>query len=182
MYKRQLEHVTYTPAPDIIHEAAGHAPIIANTDYADYLCAYGEVAKKAIQSKHDSELYKIIKKMSDMKEDPNVSKVELKKIEVELLKIDKDFEKWLFRQSIQEGERLKMVDPTPHLKNRYGSATELGKGIDVNEQVISLLSRKSIRVFKDKRISRELLETLIACSQSAPTKSNLQQYSIQAST
>ena len=81
---RTLEHVTYTPAPDIIHEAAGHAPIIANTDYADYLCAYGEVAKKAIQSKHDSELYKIIKKMSDMKEDPNVSKVELKKIEVEL--------------------------------------------------------------------------------------------------
>ena len=46
---RTLEHVTYTPAPDIIHEAAGHAPIIANTDYADYLCAYGEVAKKAIQ-------------------------------------------------------------------------------------------------------------------------------------
>ena len=60
---------------------------------------------------------------------------------------------------IPEGERLEMVDPTPHLKNRYGSATELGKGIDVNEQVISLLSRKSIRVFKDKRISRELLET-----------------------
>ena len=81
---RTLEHVTYTPAPDIIHEAAGHAPIIANTDYADYLCAYGEVAKKAIQSKHDSELYKIIKKMSDMKEDPNVSKVELKKIEDDL--------------------------------------------------------------------------------------------------
>ena len=59
---RTLEHVTYTPAPDIIHEAAGHAPIIANTDYADHLCAYGEVVKKAIQSKHDSELYKIKKK------------------------------------------------------------------------------------------------------------------------
>ena len=71
-----------------------------------------------------------------------------------------------------------MVDPTPHINDRYGSATELGKGIDVNKQVISLLSRKSIRVFKDKRISREMLETLIACSQSAPTKSNLQQYSI----
>lgn len=73
---------------------------------------------------------------------------------------------------------MEMVDPTPHLKNRYGSATELGKGIDVTEQVIALLSRKSIRVFKDKPISRELLETLLACAQSAPTKSNLQQYSI----
>ncbi len=27
---RQLENIEYTPAPDIIHEGAGHAPIIAN--------------------------------------------------------------------------------------------------------------------------------------------------------
>jgi phenylalanine-4-hydroxylase len=25
---RQLEHIEYTPAPDIIHEGAGHAPIM----------------------------------------------------------------------------------------------------------------------------------------------------------
>ncbi len=81
---RTIEHITYTPAPDIIHEAAGHAPIIANTDYADYLCAYGEVAKKAIQSKQDSELYKIIRKLSEMKEDPNTDQIELKTIEIEL--------------------------------------------------------------------------------------------------
>jgi phenylalanine-4-hydroxylase len=24
---RQLEHIEYTPAPDIIHEGAGHAPL-----------------------------------------------------------------------------------------------------------------------------------------------------------
>jgi phenylalanine-4-hydroxylase len=34
---RQLEHIEYTPAPDIIHEGAGHAPIIANPEYAEYL-------------------------------------------------------------------------------------------------------------------------------------------------
>ena len=34
---RTSKNITYTPAPDIIHEAAGHAPIIANNDYADYL-------------------------------------------------------------------------------------------------------------------------------------------------
>jgi phenylalanine-4-hydroxylase len=33
----QLEHIEYTPAPDIIHEGAGHAPIIANPEYAEYL-------------------------------------------------------------------------------------------------------------------------------------------------
>ena len=37
---RQLENIEYTPAPDIIHEAAGHAPIIANPDYAEYLTTF----------------------------------------------------------------------------------------------------------------------------------------------
>ena len=61
---RTNKHITYTPAPDIIHEAAGHAPIIADNDYAEYLCSYGEVAQKAIQSKYDSDLYDIIRKLS----------------------------------------------------------------------------------------------------------------------
>ena len=30
---RTIKHVSYTPAPDIIHEAAGHAPIIADPEY-----------------------------------------------------------------------------------------------------------------------------------------------------
>ena len=85
---RTNEHITYTPAPDIIHEAAGHAPIIADPDYAEYLCSYGEIAQKAIQSKHDSELYKIIRKMSDMKEDPNTDPTKLKEIENEFEKMD----------------------------------------------------------------------------------------------
>ena len=45
---RTAEHLMYTPAPDIIHETAGHAPIIADEDYANYLCSYGEISKKAI--------------------------------------------------------------------------------------------------------------------------------------
>ena len=47
---RTSKNITYTPAPDIIHEAAGHAPIITDNDYADYLCAYGQIAQKAIES------------------------------------------------------------------------------------------------------------------------------------
>jgi len=45
---RTLEHLTYTPAPDIVHEAAGHAPILADSDYAAYLHHYGEISSKAI--------------------------------------------------------------------------------------------------------------------------------------
>ena len=44
---RQLEHIEYTPAPDIIHESAGHAPIIANPDYAEYLRRLGDIGAKA---------------------------------------------------------------------------------------------------------------------------------------
>ena len=37
---RTIKHITYTPAPDIIHEAAGHAPIIADPEYSEYLRRY----------------------------------------------------------------------------------------------------------------------------------------------
>ena len=84
---RTNEHITYTPAPDIIHEAAGHAPIISDRDYAEYLCSYGEIAKKAIQSKEDSIQYDIIRKLSDMKENPNADPNELKKIEEKFEKV-----------------------------------------------------------------------------------------------
>ena len=87
---RTNKHITYTPAPDIIHEAAGHAPIIADIDYAEYLCSYGEVAQKAIQSKYDSDLYNIIRKLSEMKENPNTAPDELKKIEEEFEKKSSD--------------------------------------------------------------------------------------------
>ena len=38
---RSSEHLTYTPAPDIVHESAGHNPIIINEEYAHYLKEYG---------------------------------------------------------------------------------------------------------------------------------------------
>ena len=31
---RQIHHIEYTPAPDIVHEAAGHAPIIVDQEYS----------------------------------------------------------------------------------------------------------------------------------------------------
>ena len=54
---RTINHIAYTPAPDIIHEAAGHAPIIANPEYAEYLRRFGEIGSKAISSAKDYEMY-----------------------------------------------------------------------------------------------------------------------------
>ncbi len=65
---RQLENIEYTPAPDIIHEGAGHAPIIASPDYAEYLRRFGEIGAKAISSAHDIEMYEAVRALSILKE------------------------------------------------------------------------------------------------------------------
>lgn len=70
---RTINHIEYTPAPDIIHEAAGHAPIIANPEYAEYLRRFGEIGAKAISSAKDYEMYEAIRLLSILKEDPNSS-------------------------------------------------------------------------------------------------------------
>lgn len=67
---RKLENLGYTPSPDIIHEAAGHAPIVADPAYRKYLESYGEVARNAIISKGDLDLYEAIFNLSEIKENP----------------------------------------------------------------------------------------------------------------
>ena len=67
---RTIEHISYTPAPDIIHEAAGHAPIIGNPEYAEYLRRFGEIGSKAISSAKDHQMYEAVRKVSILKEDP----------------------------------------------------------------------------------------------------------------
>ena len=74
---RTIDHIKYTPAPDIIHEAAGHAPIIANPEYAEYLRRFGEIGSKAISSAKDYEMYEAIRLLSILKENPNSSQKEI---------------------------------------------------------------------------------------------------------
>lgn len=68
---RTLDHIEYTPAPDIIHESAGHAPILAMPEFAAYLKEIGEAGSKAFSSKKDVELYEAIRHLSIIKEDPS---------------------------------------------------------------------------------------------------------------
>lgn len=78
---RQLEHIEYTPAPDIIHEGAGHAPIIANPEYAEYLRRFGEIGCKAISSSRDYEMYEAIRLLSILKEAEGTPQNEIDAIE-----------------------------------------------------------------------------------------------------
>ena len=74
---RQIHHIEYTPAPDIVHEAAGHAPIIVDREYSNYLQRFGEVGAKAMSSKKDFELYQAIRHLSILKEQPNADPKEV---------------------------------------------------------------------------------------------------------
>lgn len=81
---RQLENIEYTPAPDIIHEAAGHAPIIANPDYAEYLRRFGEIGSKAILSSHDNAMYEAVRKLSILKEAKSSTQAKIEEAEKEV--------------------------------------------------------------------------------------------------
>ncbi len=74
---RTINHIEYTPAPDIIHEAAGHSPIIANPEYAEYLRRFGEIGSKAISSSKDYKMYEAVRLLSILKENPSSSSKEI---------------------------------------------------------------------------------------------------------
>ncbi|ERI06734.1 aromatic amino acid hydroxylase [Aneurinibacillus aneurinilyticus] len=67
---RTHEHIAYTPAPDILHEAAGHAPILKDKKYASFVKLIGALGAKAMSTKEDYNLYEAIRHLSMVKEDP----------------------------------------------------------------------------------------------------------------
>ena len=86
---RTLDHLLYTPAPDIVHEAAGHAPILIHPEFAAYLKDYAQVAKKAIISQEDLNLYEAIRDLSDIKECATSTPEEIKAAEEKLDQVSK---------------------------------------------------------------------------------------------
>ncbi|MEZ4871884.1 MAG: aromatic amino acid hydroxylase [Bdellovibrionales bacterium] len=84
---RTVDHIHYTPAPDIVHESAGHAPILINQDFSNYLRSYATIAKKSIFSKEDLELYDAIRDLSDIKENPRSTPEDIKKCEDRLITV-----------------------------------------------------------------------------------------------
>ena len=84
---RQINHIEYTPAPDIIHESAGHAPIIADADYNSYLSYIGSIGAKAMFSAKDFELYEAIRALSILKEAVDAPEFEIERAEDHLKQI-----------------------------------------------------------------------------------------------
>ena len=81
---RTIDHMLYTPAPDIIHESAGHAPFIIDVDYAEYLERVGNFGRRVITNKGDIEIYEAIRHLSIVKESPNATASEIEAAETRL--------------------------------------------------------------------------------------------------
>jgi phenylalanine-4-hydroxylase len=86
---RPIDQIGYTPAPDIIHEAAGHAPIIADPEYANYLREFGVIGSKAFSSPFDMKIYEAIRHLSILKADPYTSKETIEAADAELSELSK---------------------------------------------------------------------------------------------
>jgi phenylalanine-4-hydroxylase len=86
---RPLNQIGYTPAPDIIHEAAGHAPIIADPEYAQYLKNIGFIGSKAFSSALDYELFEAIRLLSILKTNPYSSAKSILDASLEIENLEK---------------------------------------------------------------------------------------------
>ncbi|PKR77280.1 phenylalanine 4-monooxygenase [Halalkalibacillus sediminis] len=74
---RKLENIQYTPAPDIIHEAAGHAPILCDETYSKYVKLFGEIGKKAIATKEEHEHFEALRTYSNLLEKGDATEEEI---------------------------------------------------------------------------------------------------------
>ncbi|WP_131926120.1 aromatic amino acid hydroxylase [Hazenella coriacea] len=66
---RKVENIEYTPAPDVIHEAAGHAPILFDDKYASFVKRIGEIGAKAFATKAEHEVFEAVRHLSIVMED-----------------------------------------------------------------------------------------------------------------
>ena len=82
---RQLNHIEYTPAPDIIHESAGHAPMLVNPEYAAFLKRFGEIGAKAISLPSNMKMFNAIRKLSILKESKDPKEASILEAQQEII-------------------------------------------------------------------------------------------------
>ena len=81
---RTWQHIFYTPAPDIVHEAVGHVPFLTNPVFSKFLEKYAQTVLKAVMSEEDLKKYEAIRDLSDLKENPKSTLKQIQKQEQKL--------------------------------------------------------------------------------------------------
>src|SRR5579872_5730974 len=78
---RTRDHLVYTPAPDILHEAAGHAPILPDPGFSAYLRRIGDLGRQAFTLPEEGEVFRAIRELSEVKERPGAPADEVTRAE-----------------------------------------------------------------------------------------------------
>ncbi|PFK45760.1 phenylalanine 4-monooxygenase [Bacillus cereus] len=86
---RKVENIEYTPAPDIVHEAAGHAPILLDPTYAKYVKRFGQIGAKAFSTKEEHEAFEAVRTLTIVKESPTSTLEEVAAAEKEVIEKQK---------------------------------------------------------------------------------------------
>ncbi|MBO1579220.1 aromatic amino acid hydroxylase [Bacillus sp. XF8] len=86
---RKVENIEYTPAPDIVHEAAGHAPILFDPTYAKYVKRFGQIGAKAFSTKEEHDAFEAVRTLTIVKESPTSTPEEVAAAENEVIEKQK---------------------------------------------------------------------------------------------
>ncbi|WP_113926577.1 aromatic amino acid hydroxylase [Bacillus sp. P14.5] len=78
---RKISNIEYTPAPDILHEAAGHAPILFDDTYSEFVKKIGAAGAKAFATKEEHEAFEAVRQLTIIKESAESTEEEIEKAE-----------------------------------------------------------------------------------------------------
>ncbi len=78
---RTLQHIEYTPAPDIIHEAAGHAPLLTDERFGSFVKEFGRIGAKALGTKAGSDVFDALRRLTILMESPDSTPEEIAEAE-----------------------------------------------------------------------------------------------------
>ncbi|MEH7544457.1 aromatic amino acid hydroxylase [Neobacillus vireti] len=118
---RNIQNIAYTPAPDMLHEAAGHAPILLDETYRDFVRKIGEMGAKALSSKEKLEVFKAVRHLTIIAEDPDSTHEQVQEAE---------------RQVIEARSRVKGLSEADKVSRLFWWTVEYGLIGDVNNPKI----------------------------------------------
>ena len=81
---RSESQLGYTPVPDILHEAAGHLPMLYHEEYRRFLRTLGEIGASAQLTELDMRLYEKQKALAELEATGNASPQQLEHIRAEI--------------------------------------------------------------------------------------------------
>lgn len=74
---RKVENILYSPAPDIIHEAAGHAPMLMDPEFSQIVKRFGQLGARSFMNREEHASFAALKRLTVVKENANSTDEEI---------------------------------------------------------------------------------------------------------